>query len=278
MNRTFRSFAILAWASMALGAARADVPPRPVPAPVPPPDPMPPLPSPTPDPRPIPAAPITGPAAPSLPDPASAGAAKAVTFDFEGLPKDVALPAGFVGLDGHWSVIHDEQTKLPVSVLHQDRHVDEYAVVLATGEGRAFGDATATVRFRPESGDEDASGGIVFRATDAKNYGLARANANEGNFRLYTVHNGFRRQIASVDVETPTLNEWHTIAVTFVGNTFTATLDGKDKIEATNDTLSAGWCGLWTKADSVTSFDDFKLEPEVKKVHTADEPPVPTGK
>jgi hypothetical protein len=134
------------------------------------------------------------------------------------------------------------------------------------------------VRFRPESGDEDASGGIVFRATDAKNYGLARANANEGNFRLYTVHNGFRRQIASVDVEAPKLNEWHTIVVTFIGSTFTATLDGKDKIEATNDTLSAGWCGLWTKADSVTSFDDFKIEPVAKSPEAPATPAVPTVK
>ncbi len=202
--------------------------------------------------------------APVVPDPSKAGEAKALTLDFEGLAAGAALPAGFLVLDGRWQLAADASVK-PNSILRQDLHVAEYAVLLVTGEGRAFGDGKASVRFRPESGDEDASGGLVFRAKDGANYGLVRANAIEGNFRLYTVHNGFRRQIASLDIEAPKLKEWHVIEVSFVGNAFAATLDGSNRVEAANDTLAAGWCGLWTKSDSVTSFDDFRVEPVAPK-------------
>ena len=38
----------------------------------------------------------------------------------------------------------------------------------------------------------------------------------------------------------------------------TVTFDGKPVIETTDDSFSeAGKVGLWTKADSVTLFDDF---------------------
>ncbi len=41
-------------------------------------------------------------------------------------------------------------------------------------------------------------------------------------------------------------------------NHFTVIFDGQKVIEATDDTFrDAGWVGLWTKADSITLFDDF---------------------
>ena len=51
---------------------------------------------------------------------------------------------------------------------------------------------------------------------------------------------------------------WHTLRVDFQGNRFTVSFDGKKVIEADDDTFSeAGKVGVWTKADSVTLFDDF---------------------
>jgi len=64
-------------------------------------------------------------------------------------------------------------------------------------------DLDVSVRFRPVSGKEDASGGIIFRAQDGRNYLLVRANALENNFRLYTMVNGRRSTIASARVNTP---------------------------------------------------------------------------
>jgi hypothetical protein len=51
------------------------------------------------------------------------------------------------------------------------------------------------------------------------------------------------------------------IEVEFRGDTFRATLDGRDAVEARDATFSSGWCGLWTKADSVTLFDDLRVVP-----------------
>lgn len=51
---------------------------------------------------------------------------------------------------------------------------------------------------------------------------------------------------------------WHTLRVDFAGNKLTVTFDGRIIIEASDDSLSeAGEVGVWTKADSVTLFDDF---------------------
>ena len=53
-------------------------------------------------------------------------------------------------------------------------------------------------------------------------------------------------------------NEWHNLRVDFQSNHFTVTLDGKKAIEWDDGTLKdAGRVGVWTKADSVTLFDDF---------------------
>ena len=51
---------------------------------------------------------------------------------------------------------------------------------------------------------------------------------------------------------------WHTLRVDFRGNHFTVTFDGRKAIEWNDDTFkTAGKVGVWTKADSVTEFDDF---------------------
>ena len=51
---------------------------------------------------------------------------------------------------------------------------------------------------------------------------------------------------------------WHTLRVEFKGNSFAVFFDGNKVIAATDDSIAnAGKVGVWTKADSVTLFDDF---------------------
>jgi hypothetical protein len=117
------------------------------------------------------------------------------------------------------------------------------------------------VHFKPISGVTDASGGIVWRAQDGKNYYLARANALEDNFRIYLMRDGVRTELASVRVPLPAFDTWHVIDVWFEGPVFRATLNGGHLVEARDETFQAGYCGLWTKADSVTYFDDLEVVP-----------------
>lgn len=121
---------------------------------------------------------------------------------------------------------------------------------------RRFTNVDATVRLKPISGKIDASGGIVFRAQDGANYYVVRANSLEDNFRLYTVIRGERRQIASTTIERPELGTWHTLRVVAVGSHIQAHLNGRLLIDHRDETFAEGWVGLWTKADSVTEFDD----------------------
>jgi hypothetical protein len=51
---------------------------------------------------------------------------------------------------------------------------------------------------------------------------------------------------------------WHTLRVDFAGNKFIVSFNGQKVIEASDDSFADdGKVGLWTKADSVTLFDDF---------------------
>jgi hypothetical protein len=142
-------------------------------------------------------------------------------------------------------------------VLAQTVETQPWAVAVL--EDQRFADLDVSVRFRPISGKEDASGGIVFRAKDGRNYFLVRANALENNFRLYTIVNGKRSTIASARVTEPQLGTWHTIRVTATGPKIQAYLNGTPLLDHQDRTFADGWVGLWTKADSVTEFADLEV-------------------
>jgi 3-keto-disaccharide hydrolase len=142
-------------------------------------------------------------------------------------------------------------------VLAQTAETQPWAVALL--EDQKFADVDVSVRFRPISGKEDASGGIIFRARDGRNYFLIRANALENNFRLYTIVNGKRSTIASARVTEPSLGAWHSIRVVATGPRIQGYLDGASLLAHEDKTFADGWVGLWTKADSVTEFADLEI-------------------
>ena len=121
----------------------------------------------------------------------------------------------------------------------------------------AIADGFVEVKFKPVAGKEDQAGGVVWRAKDADNYYIVRANALEDNVTIYHTIKSKRVSFKSVNTKVAPAT-WHTMRVDFVGNKFTVTFDGKKVIEATDDSFTdAGKVGVWTKADSVTLFDDF---------------------
>jgi hypothetical protein len=121
-------------------------------------------------------------------------------------------------------------------------------------------DGIVEVKFKPISGKEDQAGGLIWRARDANNYYIARANALEDNVTIYHTVNGRRSEKKRTNMKVAT-GEWHTLRVDFQGNHFTVEFDGKKAIDWTDDTFKeAGKVGVWTKADSVTLFDDFTYE------------------
>jgi hypothetical protein len=148
--------------------------------------------------------------------------------------------------------------KIDSGMLKQTSTKDYYPLILK--EDMKFSDVDVSVEFKPISGIIDASGGLVFRAVDSKNYYIVRANALEDNFRLYIFKNGIRSQIASATVNKPKFGTFNKIRVEAKGSNIKAYLNGKLLIEHSDNSFKDGYVGLWTKADSITEFKNFKAE------------------
>jgi len=182
--------------------------------------------------------------------------ADAVNFDSL---KAGAPPPGWTATrtgtgDAKWTVEKDTTAPSPPNVLKQSGRAT-YPVCLK--DDTSLKDGFVEVKFKPISGREDQAGGLVWRAKDPNNYYVARANALEDNVTIYDTVNGRRTERKRTSMKVAS-NQWHTLRVDFQGNHFTVTYDGRKAIEWDDTTFKdAGKVGVWTKADSVTSFDDF---------------------
>ena len=170
-----------------------------------------------------------------------------------------SLPANWTcGVTGKgaplWKIEANETAPTTPNVLKQSGRGD-YPWCAYTPA--AVADGVVEVKFRPLSGEEDQAGGLMWRWKDDDNYYVARANALENNVSLYHTTNGKRRTIKYVNAPVA-LNEWHVLRVEFAGESIDVFLDGVQYIDLDDNHISgAGAVGVWTKADSVTEFDDF---------------------
>ena len=164
------------------------------------------------------------------------------------------------GAQAQWVVEADPSAPSQPNVLAQlSKDKTDYRFPLAIADEGSFQDLDLSVKFKSVSGDVDRAAGLVFRLKDANNYYIVRANALEGNYRLYHVVAGKRQQFAGADFKVAS-GEWHELRVECIGNKITCYYDGEKRIESTDDTFKeAGKIGLWTKADSVTYFDDLRV-------------------
>jgi hypothetical protein len=184
----------------------------------------------------------------------------AETFSFD---RDAtgALPAGWrAGVTGRgspkWSVEADPSAPSKPNVLKQS---GSGFFPWCVRPDVSFADGYVEVKFKPLTGREDQAGGVVWRWKDGDNYYVARANALENNVSLYYTVNGRRNTIKYVDAPVPG-NTWHTLRVEFSGKKVRVSLDSKQYIEMEDDHIAgSGAVGVWTKADSVTLFDDFSF-------------------
>jgi hypothetical protein len=161
-----------------------------------------------------------------------------------------------------WTVENDETAPSKLKVVKQSGRAT-YPLLLKNDT--SIKDGFIEVKFKAIAGSEDRAAGVVWRARDAKNYYVARANALEDNFVLYKTVNGVRSALDivgrkggyGVSVPVPA-NIWHSLRIDFKGARFTASFNGKQLFEVEDSTFTdAGMVGLWTKADSVTVFDEM---------------------
>ncbi|MBH5370525.1 family 16 glycoside hydrolase [Bradyrhizobium glycinis] len=161
-----------------------------------------------------------------------------------------------------WTIETDAAAPSKPNVLKQSGRA---TFPVAIKSDTRIGDGFVEVKFRAVAGSEDRAAGIIWRAKDAENYYVVRANALEDNVVLYKTIKGVRTSLEIVGrkggygVKTPVASgQWHALRCDFTGNRFKVTYDGKPLFEVEDTTIAdAGMIGLWTKADSVTLFDDL---------------------
>lgn len=204
---------------------------------------------------------------------AAAAHAQHLTFDDQKAgeaPKGMTCALTGKGRPGTWVIKQDEGAPSKALVLAQtDADTTGYRFPHCVVDGLVAQDLTVSVRFKPVSGGEDRAGGLVWRYRDADNYYVVRANALEGNVVLYRVEKGKRMDLPlrgagrtygkKADVRS---GAWSELKVVAKGNLFEAYLNGQKLYEVDDVSFTEpGRVGVWTKADSVTYFDDIKVSP-----------------
>lgn len=200
--------------------------------------------------------------------------AKVVTFDrypVGSIPPGWTVAMTNSGSPPRWEVRSDPSAPTQPYVFAQistDPRRDRFP--LAILDGVSLRDGDISVRLKPVSGHEEAAGGLVFRYHDEKNYYLVRANARKDDVEVCKVENGRRIPIPPHGVGKAEFgvkhdlqpNTWHILKVSVRGNRFQVYINHRRILQAEDSTFTgSGKVGLWTVADSVTYFDDFRVYP-----------------
>ncbi len=198
-----------------------------------------------------------------------------VTIDFEGMEAGVS-PAGFsVVLTGKgsraiWTVeerlIGTQTSKVLIQASAEETN---NRFPLCVYGGFSAKNLELSVRFLTLSGRVDQAAGLVWRYQDKNNYYVVRANALEDNVVLYKMENGKRSDLKPVGAglfsygaKVPILaNQWGTLGVVITDERFAVYLNGEHLFDVEDKTFqNAGKVGLWTKADSITAFDNLAIK------------------
>ncbi len=190
-------------------------------------------------------------------------------FTFESC-KTGSLPQNWIefhngrGDTTNWQVIDDNGNKVMAQLF--DRRINNHFNV-AVFNGVELKNCQLEVRFKAISGHYDQGGGLVWRYQDQNNYYILRANPLENNIVLYKMENGRRSDLPivgkgrsyGVKIKVPS-GQWQQLKVVVKDSLFTVYFNGKQIFQVIDNAFSnAGKIGLWTKADAVTYFDDYKV-------------------
>jgi hypothetical protein len=192
--------------------------------------------------------------------------AKETKWTFEDA-KVGTVPKGWIaGVTGskkgkapRWEVIKDDDRSV-LAQLEAGGANGDFPVCIK--QASSFKDGTVSVRFKAISGNVDQAGGVVYRAKDKDNFYIARANALENNVSFYVTRDGKRKTIKYWDDIEVGLGKWHELKVEANGSKFKVWLNGKlvgEIADSEKTFVNAGMVGVWTKADSVTYFDNITV-------------------
>jgi hypothetical protein len=169
-----------------------------------------------------------------------------------------------VGTPGRW-IVQAEGTNKYLAQTDADSTRARFPVAVVRDISAA--EVDLSVRFKPISGRVDQAAGLVWRFQNEDNYYIVRANALENNVVLYKVESGKRTDLPvkgqgrtyGSKAEVPS-GQWSTLRVVANGRLFEVYFNGTRLYDVEDATFTqAGKVGVWTKADSVTHFDDLTV-------------------
>lgn len=173
----------------------------------------------------------------------------------------VSESTGGSGPTATWAEVADDQARSAPRVLALTavNHGSEDRFNLHWSPAMRFADGRISVWVRANDGEFDQGGGPAWRIQDASNYYVCRINPLEANLRVYVVHGGVRRQLATALVDAAA-GRWYRLEIEHVGQDIVCSLDGRAVLHASDATIErAGGVGLWTKADARSAFDDLAV-------------------
>jgi hypothetical protein len=194
-----------------------------------------------------------------------------ITFDsgpFGGVPAGWTLVATQRQPEARWEIRKDQSAPTPPYILAQvSASPDANRFPLAILDSLSMRDGDVSVRIKPVAGQTEQAAGLVFRYRDPRNFYLARFNALTNDVGVFKVVNGSYSALAprgapagarGVHRVIPR-HAWSIFKVSAKGARFAVYINHRRVLETDDGTFNtAGKVGLWTRADSVVYFDDFR--------------------
>jgi hypothetical protein len=123
-----------------------------------------------------------------------------------------------------------------------------------------FQNGEISMRFKLVGGNLDKCAGILFNVKPNGDYLTVRFNGTEDNLVLWTFEQGKRSFVKKGVENVPiAMNTWHDMKIVVKGTALEGWLDGRKLLEYTLPAPVSGKVGLWSKTDSMSEFDDYRV-------------------
>jgi len=188
-------------------------------------------------------------------------AASGTIINFDTAPLG-QTPPGW-SASSHWEILKDQSAPTQPYVLAQKADdSSDHRNPLAILNSVMLDDGEMSVRIKPVAGHGIQGGGLIWRYRDENNYYLARADVQEKTVSVYKVQNGHAALLLpGVRRDIPS-NSWSTLKVSARANRFQVYMDHRRILQGWDNTFRGpGKVGLWSAAEAVTYFDDFRVYP-----------------
>ncbi len=164
---------------------------------------------------------------------------------------------------GHWMVQADISAPTRPYVFAQtSSHAGRQDFHLALFDKKVCRDGDLSVDLKLVSGKWEQSAGLIWRFENTANYYFALASADKDRVGIYRKANNVVSLLAHASASHRIDDkEWNLLKVVFRGSHFTLFFGHRKLVEANDGTFSTpGKTGLWTKGDTIASFDNFRID------------------